>query len=88
MTLIKPDEISAIIKEKIQNYESQTEISNVGELYTVTVEYMPPTALAMEGIKLDNSAAKTMVYTLSKSRNSMTIHSAKNATSYGDAYEY
>lgn len=65
-----------------------TEISNVGELYTVTVEYMPPTALAMEGIKLDNSAAKTMVYTLSKSRNSMTIHSAKNATSYGDAYEY
>ncbi len=65
-----------------------TEISNVGELYTVTVEYMPPAALAMEGIKLDNSAAKTMVYTLSKSRNSMTIHSAKNATSYGDAYEY
>lgn len=65
-----------------------TEISNVGELYTVTVEYMPPAALAMEGIKLDNSAAKTMVYTLSKSRNSMTIHSAKNATKYGDTYEY
>ena len=65
-----------------------TEISNVGELYTVTVEYMPPTALALEGIKLDNSAAKTMVYTLSKSRNSMTIHSAKNATSLGDTYEY
>ncbi len=65
-----------------------TEISNVGELYTVTVEYMPPAALALEGIKLDNSAAKTMVYTLSKSRNSMTIHSAENATKYGDAYEY
>ena len=65
-----------------------TEISNVGELYTVTVEYMPPAALAMEGIKLDNSAAKTMVYTLSKSRNSMTVHSAKNATQYGDTYEY
>ncbi len=65
-----------------------TEISSVGELYTVKVDYLPPTALAMEGIKLDNSAAKTMVYTLSKSRNSMTIHSAKNATSLGEAYEY
>ncbi len=65
-----------------------TEISNVGELYTVKVDYMPPTALAMEGIKMDNSAAKTMVYTLSKSRNSMTIHSAKNATNLGEAYEY
>lgn len=65
-----------------------TEISNVGELYTVTVEYMPPAALAMEGIKLDNTAAKTMEYTLSKSRNSMTVHSAKNATQYGDTYEY
>ena len=64
-----------------------TEISNVGELYTVKVDYMPPTALAMEGIKMDNSAAKTMVYTLSKSRNSMTIHSAKNATNLGEAYE-
>lgn len=65
-----------------------TDISSVGELYTVTVEYMPPSALAMEGIKLDNSAAKTMIYTLSKSRNSMTVHSAKNATQYGEAYEY
>ena len=65
-----------------------TEISNVGELYTVTVDYMPPTALAIEGIKLDNSAGKTMVYTLSKSRNSMTIHSAKNATNYGGVNEY
>ncbi|MBR1754190.1 F0F1 ATP synthase subunit alpha [bacterium] len=32
MTLIKPDEISAIIKEKIQNYEAQTEVSNVGSV--------------------------------------------------------
>ena len=32
MTLIKPDEISSIIKEKIQNYEAQTEISNVGSV--------------------------------------------------------
>ena len=32
MALIKPDEISSIIKEKIQNYEAQTEISNVGSV--------------------------------------------------------
>lgn len=65
-----------------------TEISNVGELYTVTVEYMPPTALAIEGIRLENSTSKTMVYTLSKSRNSMVVHSAKNATSLGDVNVY
>ena len=32
MTLIKPDEISSIIKEKIQNYDAQTEISNIGSV--------------------------------------------------------
>jgi F-type H+-transporting ATPase subunit alpha len=32
MTLIKPDEISSIIKEKIKNYETQNEISNVGSV--------------------------------------------------------
>ncbi|MBQ8614050.1 MAG: hypothetical protein IJ416_07535 [Ruminiclostridium sp.] len=65
-----------------------TDISNVGELYTVTVEYMPPTALAIEGIKLENTTTKTMVYTLSKSRNSKVVHSAKNATSLGDVNVY
>lgn len=65
-----------------------TDISNIGELYTVTVEYMPPTALAIEGIRLENTTTKTMIYTLSKSRNSMVVHSAKNATSLGDAYVY
>ena len=35
MTAIKPDEISAIIKDKIQNYETLTEISNVGSVLEV-----------------------------------------------------
>ena len=63
-----------------------TKVSSVGELYTVTVDYMPPTALAIEGIKLENSTTKTMVYTLSKSKNNMTIHSAKNETEIGVNY--
>lgn len=65
-----------------------TEISNVGELYTVRVKYMPPTALAIEGIDLQEGATKEMEYTLSKSKNSMTLHSIKNATSIGEGYEY
>lgn len=35
MVLIKPDEISSIIKSKIENYESQTEISNTGTVIEV-----------------------------------------------------
>ncbi len=35
MAAIKPDEISSIIKSKIENYESQTEISNVGSVLEV-----------------------------------------------------
>ena len=35
MVAIKPDEISAIIKDKIQNYETLTEISNVGSVLEV-----------------------------------------------------
>jgi F-type H+-transporting ATPase subunit alpha len=35
MTVIKPDEISSIIKNKIENYESQTEISNIGTVLEV-----------------------------------------------------
>ena len=32
MALIKPDEISSIIRSKIEKYEAQTEISNVGSV--------------------------------------------------------
>ncbi len=35
MALIKPDEISSIIKNKIENYETQTEISNTGTVIEV-----------------------------------------------------
>lgn len=65
-----------------------TDVSNVGELYTVTVEYIPPSALAVEGIEFESNAQKTMVYTLSKSKNVSTLHSIKNITRYGPSYEY
>lgn len=67
---------------------SVTSISNVGELYTVRVDYLPPTALAIEGIRLDSSTTKTMEFTLSKSKSSMTIHSLRNTTKVGDTYAY
>lgn len=35
MAVIKPDEISSIIKNKIENYEAQTEISNVGSVLEI-----------------------------------------------------
>lgn len=35
MAMIKPDEISSIIKNKIENYESQTEISNIGSVLEI-----------------------------------------------------
>lgn len=35
MAVIKPDEISSIIKNKIENYESQTEISNIGSVLEI-----------------------------------------------------
>lgn len=35
MAVIKPDEISSIIKSKIENYETQTEISNIGSVLEI-----------------------------------------------------
>ena len=35
MALITPDEISSIIKSKIENYEAQSEISNTGTVIEV-----------------------------------------------------
>ena len=35
MALIKPDEISSIIKSKIENYDLQTEVSNTGTVIEV-----------------------------------------------------
>lgn len=65
-----------------------TDLTNIGETYTVTVEYIPPSALAVEGIDFEVSATKTMVYTLSKSKNSAVLHSIKNITRIGNSYEY
>ncbi len=65
-----------------------TSVTNVGELYTVCVDYMPPAALAVKGINLQNTSTKTMEYTLSRSKNSMTIHSIRNTTQIGDTYAY
>ena len=64
------------------------EVSNIGELYTVTVEYIPPSALAVEGIEFEVKPQKTMVYTLSKSRTSTTLHSIKNITRLDNSYAY
>lgn len=35
MAVIKPDEISSIIKSKIENYETKTEISNIGSVLEI-----------------------------------------------------
>ena len=35
MALIKPDEISSIIKSKIENYDLQTEVSNTGTVIEI-----------------------------------------------------
>ena len=64
------------------------DVSNIGELYTVTVEYIPPSALAVEGIEFEVQPQKTMVYTLSKSKNTTTIHSIKNITRLDNSYAY
>lgn len=64
------------------------EVTNVGELYTVTVEYIPPSALAVEGIEFEVNPQKTMVYTLSKGKNVSTIHSIKNITRLDNSYAY
>jgi len=54
-----------------------TEISGVGELYTVTIEYMPPSPLSVAGIEYDKTPVKTMIYTISRSKDKMTILSIK-----------
>lgn len=51
------------------------EVSNVGETYTVTVEYMPPQMYAMEGMNIGSDPDKTMVFTIVRTASSMTIQS-------------
>lgn len=50
-----------------------SEMSNVGELFTLKVEYMSP-IMAVGGIDLDSEVAnKTMIYTVSRTASSMTV---------------
>ena len=65
-----------------------TELSNVGELYTVTVDYMPPSALAIAGIETENEPDETMIYTISKSKGKMTINSISHTVSEDTPSEY
>lgn len=54
-----------------------SEISNIGESYTVTVEYMPPQMYIMEGMDSSNEPDKIMIFTISRSASAMTIQSVK-----------
>lgn len=54
-----------------------SEISNVGGMFTVTVEYMPPSMFATEGMDYQLEPDKVMVYTVSRSASSMTVHSLR-----------
>ena len=35
MAVIKPDEISSIIRSKIENFEARTEVSNIGSVIEI-----------------------------------------------------
>ena len=52
-----------------------TALSNTGEIYTVTVDYIAPNPLAIAGIKHSTGPIKTMVYTISRTKERMTIMS-------------
>ncbi|MDR0197683.1 MAG: hypothetical protein LBI36_05635 [Oscillospiraceae bacterium] len=60
-----------------------SEITNVDELYTVTVEYMAPSPLAIAGIDYENRSIKTMIYTISRTKDKMSINSIKFAGTIG-----
>jgi len=56
-----------------------TEITNIGELYTVTVEYIAPSPYQVAGIEHETEPTKTMIYTISRTREKMTINSIQAA---------
>lgn len=58
-------------------YPTIERVTNVGELYTVDVNYMPPTALSIAGIRENNIPEKTMRYTISYTKGKATILSVK-----------
>ncbi|MBP5604837.1 MAG: hypothetical protein J6X60_04765 [Ruminiclostridium sp.] len=64
------------------------DVSNNGDIYTVTVEYIAPSALAVEGIEFETTPQKTMLYTLFRGKNGLNVHSIKNVTRLDDSYAY
>jgi hypothetical protein len=52
-----------------------TDVTNIGESYTVTVDYMAPSPLAIAGIEHEIEPTKTMIYNISRTRDRMTINS-------------
>lgn len=52
-----------------------SEISSVGELYKVTVEYMAPSTMSLAGVVYEEQPIKTLIYTISRSKEKMTINS-------------
>lgn len=58
---------------------SITDVTGVGETYTVTVDYMAPGPLSIAGIEYDNVPVKTMIYTISRAKDKMTIISIKSS---------
>ncbi len=51
------------------------ELSSVGELYTIKVNYISPSPLASAGIASEDDTIKTLIYTVSRSKGKMAIHS-------------
>ncbi len=64
------------------------DVSSTGDIYTVTVEYIAPSALAVEGIEFETAPQKTMLYTIFRGKNGLTVHSIKNVTRLDDSYAY
>jgi hypothetical protein len=52
-----------------------TEVTNVGETYTVTVDYMMPNPFVIAGFERENEPIKTMIYTITRTRERMSIDS-------------
>lgn len=58
-------------------YPIVSEISNVGELYTVKVEYIPQSSVTVGSINYNNEPQKVMIYTISRSANNKVIQSIR-----------
>ena len=76
MALIQPDEISSIIKSKIDNYNLQTEISNTGTVISVgdgiATIYGLRNAMANELVAFDDNKG-TLAITMNLEENSVAV---------------